>query len=117
METNKNLSQFLKNFWARLCLLCLFKNDWKKLGAQVWSDLNSELPKAVGAIFDDQPRVSLFAQKVRKLSWVKQYALRKWLKRELYELEHNFSEFTSIQLEEYEQRTKQIYRQHLEVLS
>lgn len=115
METNRNLNRCLTDFWARFCLLCLCKNS-RKLGQQVWSELNAELPEAVGASINDEPRVRIFAQKVRKLSRVKQYALRKWLKLELHELEHNFSEFTSMQLEEYERRTKQIYRQHLEAM-
>lgn len=116
METSQKLIRAIKELVAQGYLL-LFKKDWKKLGLQVWMQLDSELPQAIGALLNDRPRVNLFAQRVRKLSWVKQYALRKWLRRELYELEHNFAEFTSMQLEEYEQRTKQIYRQHLEVLS
>lgn len=115
MTTNRSLFRYFKDIWSRWCLLLLGK-DWKILGGQVWSRLDAELPEAIGAIINDRPRVCLFAEKVRKLSWMKQYALRRWLKREIYELEHNFAEFTDYQLEEYERRTKQIYRQHLQAM-
>lgn len=85
-------------------------------GRKIWQCVDKELPKAVGATYNDKPRISLFAIKIQRLNFLDYYFLQCFLEKELYELEHNYCCFTTGVLEEYEARTKQIYSQHLEIM-
>lgn len=85
-------------------------------GGNIWNELDTVLPQAVGVLEDDEPRLEAFAQKVKKLSRKKKKLLKNWLKAQIYDLETNFSELSTATEEELERKWIQIYRTHLEVI-
>lgn len=88
-----------------------------KFGQQVWDELDTQLPKAYGVIEDDKPRMQEFAKALKSLGPLKKKALRAWLKEQIYDLTHNFSELSSSKEEEIERKWWQIYSEHLRVLN
>ncbi len=88
-----------------------------KLGEQVWNKLDAQLPKAYGIIEDDRPRMQAFFKALKSLGSLKKLALQEWLKDQIYDLTHNFSELSSSSEEEFERKWLQIYNEHLRVLN
>ncbi len=87
-------------------------------GEEIWKELGKDLPRPVGVLTDDEPRLRQFADVYRqKLTEKEQIALVAWMEHQLCELEHNFSEHFSAAIEEHERKWKQIYRTHLEAIS
>ena len=92
------------------------KKSRLKLGERVWNELDSKLPEAVGVIEDDKPRMEQFSKLLDNLSRQKRKALKAWLEDRIYDLTHNFSEFSSSTVEEFERKWLQIFNEHLRVL-
>ena len=87
------------------------------VGEKVWLELDAKLPQAVGAIVNDEPRVSQFKQMVQQLSFTDKYALCSYLKQKVYELEYERDDFLTGREEQYISKWTQIYQQHLEAIS
>lgn len=87
------------------------------LGEKVWNELTKSLPEAVGVIEDDTPRVEKFAKGVEKLNKKSRKAVKKWLERQLYELDHYAPDLMTGREEETLMKLTQIYRHHLEAIS
>ena len=87
------------------------------LGKRVWDDVTKSLPQAIGAIEDNTPRVNKFATAVKKLNKKSQKAVKKWVERQLYELDYYAPDCMTGREEEALTRQLQIYRHHLESIS
>ena len=98
--------------------LSLFSHEASvDLGKQVWDELDSQLPEAVGIIEDDKPRMEQFTKLLKNLSYQKKKALQTWLEAEIHDLRYNFSELSTASEEEFERKWLQIYNEHLRVLT
>lgn len=113
---SKCLKRQVKRFSARVMLGVCFINpaNW---GEKIWDRLDKTLPEAVGATFNDAPRIEAFKEKAKKLNFLQHYALCKFLRREIKELEEGFSEFATLREEELERKYKQIYKEHLAAIA
>ena len=87
-----------------------------KRGKKVWDSLYADEEKPIGSWVNDEPKVKKFAERVKALSFMDYYALVTWLKFAYDDLEKNMPEMTSGAIEQYHNKWRQIYRQHLEAL-
>lgn len=87
------------------------------LGEKLWKEITHPLPEAIGVIENDTPRVNRFAAEVKKLDKKSQKAIKKWLERQLYELDYFAPDCMTGREEEALMRQSQIYRHHLEAIS
>lgn len=87
-------------------------------GERLWRETGKGLARPVGVWEEDELRVRQFADRFRTtLNEKEQRVLMMWLEHQLRELEQNFSEDTSSEIEKFERKWKQIYRSHLEAVS
>ncbi len=108
---------FIQHCW-KICFSAAYRRKMALgKGQEIWKRIDKELPPAVGAIINDAPRVEMFRSIVKILPSTEKKRLQQWLEHEIYELEHNFAEHSTGAAEEHEARMKQIYGQHLEVMS
>lgn len=101
----------IKKFIAR----CLVQDPIKR-GKEVWNNLYAGEEKPVGSIITDEPKVKKFTQKAKHLLFLDYYALTTWLKFAYDDLERNMPEMTTGAIEQYHDKWRQIYHQHLEAL-
>ena len=101
----------IKKFIARCLIL-----DPVIRGKEVWDRLYAGEEKPHGWYINDEPKVKKFAQKAKQLSFLDYYALTTWLKFAYDDLEKNMPEMTSGAIEQYHDKWRQIYRQHMEAL-
>ena len=101
---------------AKDTLACCFVFNPIERGRAVWKRLDQELPEAIGWWKNDEPRVELFAQKAKELSFLDYYALKEWLVYAYQDMEKSWPENTTGSVEQYLTKWSQIYRQHLEAL-
>lgn len=87
------------------------------LGKKVWDDVTKSLPKAIGVIEDDTPRVKKFAKAIKKLNKKSQKAVKKWLEQQIHDLNYYAPDLMTGREEEALMRQSQIYRHHLEAIS
>lgn len=87
-----------------------------KLGEKVWNDLDTKLPKAVGVIEDDEPRMEQFSKLLNNLSRQKKKSLRAWIEKQIFNLRYSAPDFLTWREEEIERKWLQIYNEHLRVL-
>lgn len=87
-----------------------------KLGEQVWNELDSQLPEAVGVIEDDKPRMEQFSKLLDNLSRHKKRALRECLEEQIHYLKYSAPDLITWQEEEFERKWLQIFNEHLRIL-
>ena len=88
-----------------------------ELGSLVWKQVNENLQEPVGALVNDGARVAEFVDRVGKLGFYKQYALRLWLKSQINSLENDVPDLLTGGEERHICKWKQIYTQHLKAIS
>jgi len=86
-------------------------------GKKVWFELDAKLPQAVGAIVNDEPRVTQFKQMVQQLSFTDKYALCAYLKQKIHEFTYERDDFLTGREEQYISKWTQIYQQHLDAIA
>lgn len=101
----------LKEFIARILVA-----DPIKRGKHVWDSLYAGEEKPVGAWVNDEPKVKKFTERAKTLPFTDYYALTTWLKFAYDDLERKMPELTSGTIEQYHDKWRQIYRQHIEAL-
>lgn len=100
-----------------LYFLSLFSQKARlKLGEQIWDELDSKLPEAVGVIEDDKPRMEQFSKLLNQIGKLKKRALREWLEEKIYNLKYSAPDLITWQEEEFERKWLQIFNEHLRVL-
>ncbi len=87
------------------------------LGKKVWDDVTKSLPKAIGVIEDDTPRVKKFAKAIKKLNKKSQKAVKKWLEQQIHDLNYYAPDLMTGREEVELMRQLQIYNHHLEAIS
>ena len=87
------------------------------LGTKVWDDVTKSLPKAIGVIEDDTPRVKKFAKAIKKLNKKSQKAVKKWLEQQIHDLNYYAPDLMTGREEVELMRQLQIYNHHLEAIS
>ena len=101
------IQKFIARYWVQ--------NPIKR-GKGVWNHLYEGEEKPTGWYINDGPKVEKFSQKAKQLSFLDYYALTTWLKFAYDDLERNMPEMTSGAVEQYHDKWRQIYHQHLEAL-
>lgn len=84
-------------------------------GRQLWYRLDTQLPRAVGGLVNDAPRVETFKHQAEKLPRRYRECLKEWLQHEIEQILRG-DEHISGKQEKIERRQCQIYMQHLEAL-
>ena len=84
-------------------------------GKAIWAQLNKELPKAVGVLCDDKPRILAYAERVKQMSGVEKASLKLYLEY-LLDFHDDSGDVVSGSVEELCRRKRQICSQHLEYL-
>ena len=110
----KTFIERLKSFIAQQIL-----SDPLGRGYEVWLKLDEQLPQAVGAKVNDEPRVKQFEQMIKKLSFLDYYALKSWMTYRYDTLKYdwdNAEHFTG-SVEQYYTKQIQICKEHLEVMA
>lgn len=87
------------------------------LGKKVWDDVTKSLPKAIGVIEEDTPRVKKFAKAIKKLNKKSQKAVKKWLEQQIHDLNYYAPDLMTGREEVELMRQLQIYNHHLEAIS
>lgn len=87
-----------------------------KLGEQIWNELDSKLPEAVGVIEDDKPRMEQFSKLLDNLSRHRKKALKSRLEQQIHDFEYCFPDLLTGSEEEYQRKWLQIFNEHLRVL-
>lgn len=88
-----------------------------KYGEKLWDEVNKKLPPAVGVILDDELRMKMFGELTLKMSNTEIKGLKIYLKHQLEQIEIWRDEFATAREEAEEVRQKQIFREHLRVLT